>query len=240
MGTIKQGILGGFSGRVGTVVGSTWKSVHYMRALAVSTNDAKTEKQLCQRGKFSTALNFLKSMTPFVRIGYQNYTKDQSAFNAAMSYMLKNAVKGCNVNTTIDYEKALVARGNLTTALDAMVTVTGNKASYVWTDNSETGNAQTTDTAMLLAYNKNKKEAVYNVNSAIRSETKAELTLPTNWNDDALAIYLSFYSTDRKNVANSVCLKNDAFSGKPDDVNPDQGGSDGGSSDGDQGENPLG
>lgn len=34
MGTIKQGILGGFSGKVGTVVGSTWKSVHYMRALA--------------------------------------------------------------------------------------------------------------------------------------------------------------------------------------------------------------
>lgn len=26
MGTIKQGILGGFSGKVGTVVGSTWKS----------------------------------------------------------------------------------------------------------------------------------------------------------------------------------------------------------------------
>lgn len=240
MGTIKQGILGGFSGRVGTVVGSTWKSVHYMRALAVSTNDAKTEKQLCQRGKFSTALNFLKSMTPFVRIGYQNYTKDQSAFNAAMSYMLKNAVKGCSVNTIIDYEKALVARGNLATALDATVTVTDNKASYVWTDNSGTGDAQTTDTAMLLAYNKNKKEAVYNVNSATRSKAKAELALPASWSDDALAVYLSFYSTASKDVANSVCLKNDAFSGDSGDDNPDQGGSGSGGSDGDQGENPLG
>ena len=90
MGTIKQGILGGFSGRVGTVVGSTWKSVHYMRALAVSVNNPNTEKQQSQRNKFSTALNFLKTMTPFVRIGYKNYTKDQSAFNAAMSYILKN------------------------------------------------------------------------------------------------------------------------------------------------------
>lgn len=89
MGTIKQGILGGFSGRVGTVVGSTWKSVHYMRALAVSVNNPNTEKQQSQRNKFSTALNFLKTMTPFVRIGYKNYTKDQSAFNAAMSYILK-------------------------------------------------------------------------------------------------------------------------------------------------------
>ena len=31
MGTIKQGILGGFSGKVGTVVGSSWKGISYMR-----------------------------------------------------------------------------------------------------------------------------------------------------------------------------------------------------------------
>ena len=240
MGTIKQGILGGFSGRVGTVVGSTWKSVHYMRALAVSVNNPNTEKQQSQRNKFSTALNFLKTMTPFVRIGYKNYTKDQSAFNAAMSYILKNATTGDRANTAIDYDKALVARGSLATAENATVTVESGKASYTWTDNSGAGDAQATDSAMLLAYNKNKKEAMYDIGSATRSETKAELELPTNWSDDALAVYLSFYSTDSRNVANSICLKNDAFSGEPDNVNPEQGGSGSGGSDGDQGENPLG
>lgn len=34
MGTIKQGILGGFSGKVGTVVGGTWKGISYMRSIA--------------------------------------------------------------------------------------------------------------------------------------------------------------------------------------------------------------
>ena len=62
MGTIKQGILGGFSGKVGTVVGSTWKSVHYMRALAVSFSDPRTEKQKNQRSKFTAAVNFTKAM----------------------------------------------------------------------------------------------------------------------------------------------------------------------------------
>ena len=81
---------------------------------------------------------------------------------------------------------------------------------------------------------------MYDLGSATRSETKAELELPTNWSDDALAVYLSFYSTDSRNEANSICLKNDAFSGEPDIVNPDQGGSGSGGSDGDQGENPLG
>jgi hypothetical protein len=239
MGSIKQGILGGFSGKVGTVVGSTWKSTHYMRALAVSTNDAKTEKQLCQRHKFSMAVDFLRSITPFVRIGYQSYAKDQSAFNAAMSYLLKNAINGCGANTSIDYNKALVARGNLTTAMDATATVEGNKVSYAWVDNSGTGDAKTTDNAMLLAYNKNKKEAVYTTNSATRSEAKAELALPANWSDDALAIYLSFCSTDSRSVANSICLKNDAFSGGSGEDNPG-GGSGSGGSDGDLDENPMG
>ena len=34
MGTIKQGILGGFSGKVGSVVGASWKGISYMRSQA--------------------------------------------------------------------------------------------------------------------------------------------------------------------------------------------------------------
>ena len=32
MGRIEKGILGGFSGTVGTVVGGTWKGIAYMRS----------------------------------------------------------------------------------------------------------------------------------------------------------------------------------------------------------------
>lgn len=231
MGTIKQGILGGFSGKVGTVVGSTWKSVHYMRALAVSVNNPNTEKQQCQRNKFLVALQFLKTFTPFLRVGYQNYAKGQSAFNAAMSYMLKNATTGCGADVAIDYNKTLVARGSLNTTMNATATIEGNKVSYTWTDNSGTGNARATDTAMLLAYNKHKKEAIYSLDGAARSEAAAELALPTNWSDDALAVYLSFYDEESRTVSNSVCLKNDAFNDDSGEDNPEQGGPD---------DNPLG
>lgn len=121
MGTIKQGILGGFSGKVGTVVGSTWKSVHYMRALAVSFSDPRTEKQKNQRSKFTAAVNFTKAMTPFLRFGYKEFSGQQSAFNAAVSYILKHAMKGSGTNVSIDYHKALVTRGSLVPALDATI-----------------------------------------------------------------------------------------------------------------------
>ena len=34
MGKIKQGILGGFQGKVGTVIGASWNGIAYMRGIA--------------------------------------------------------------------------------------------------------------------------------------------------------------------------------------------------------------
>jgi hypothetical protein len=42
MGTIKQGILGGFSGKVGTVVGASWKGIAYMRSLPQKVKNPRT------------------------------------------------------------------------------------------------------------------------------------------------------------------------------------------------------
>lgn len=215
MGTIKQGILGGFSGKVGTVVGSTWKSVHYMRALAINVKNPRTDKQLCQRGRFSEVINFLKNITPFIRIGYQNYEQGKSAYNAATSYLLKYAVTGCGEEAVLDYEKVRVSRGSLTPALDAAVAVESGKASFTWTDNSDTGDALATDQAMVLVYNKDREQSVYNVAAGTRAGTTAELALPTGWDTEALAVYLGFFSEDGERVANSVCLKNDAASTVP-------------------------
>ncbi len=71
MGNIKQGILGGFSGKVGTVVGSNWKGISYMRAIAPSIRDARTAKQLAQREKFKLVLGFLRSVQSYVRVGFR-------------------------------------------------------------------------------------------------------------------------------------------------------------------------
>ncbi|MCQ2320632.1 MAG: DUF6266 family protein [Bacteroidales bacterium] len=52
MGTIKQGILGGFSGKVGTVIGSSWKGISYMKGRAQSVKNPKTAAQTMQRNYF--------------------------------------------------------------------------------------------------------------------------------------------------------------------------------------------
>jgi hypothetical protein len=62
MGTINQGILGGVSGTVGSVVGSSWKGISYLRGKATSYNDANTEAQKAIRVTFRKLVKLASSL----------------------------------------------------------------------------------------------------------------------------------------------------------------------------------
>lgn len=204
MGIINQGILGGFSGKVGPIVGCHWKSKYYIRAHAAKVSNPRTKKQQEQRGKFATAFSFLKLIKPFIRIGFKEFAEKKSAFNAAMSYMLKRAVVGDGNEITIDFNRVLISTGSLMPVFESKATVSDNKMIFNWKDNSGMGNAEGTDIAMVLVYNKDKEEAVYDTEVGFRRNESSQLALPVNWQDDELVAYLSFRSIDGSNVANSV------------------------------------
>ena len=119
MGTIKQGILGGFSGKVGTVIGSSWKGISYMRGQAQHVKNPRTAGQVNQRLKFNLVLNFLQPNVPYIRIGYKSQAAKQTEFNAAMSYLVKNAVTGTSPDYALDYTKVVVSKGGLTQVTEA-------------------------------------------------------------------------------------------------------------------------
>ncbi len=177
-----------------------------MRGHAQSVRNPRTEGQMEQRSKFSLTLDFLKPITAYVRTGYKTYANKQTAFNAAMSYIVKNAVSGAFPNYALDYSLALVSRGNLTQPLNANATMSAGKTTISWTDNSGQGDAQATDVAMPLAFNTDKGEAVFSTSAATRADQSAELTFPADWAGDTVEIYLGFISADGINVANSFYL----------------------------------
>ena len=63
MGKIKQGILGGFKGKVGTVIGASWNGIAYMRGLAQSVKNPKTAAQLQQRAFFKDLQGLVGQLT---------------------------------------------------------------------------------------------------------------------------------------------------------------------------------
>jgi len=101
MGKIKQGILGGFSGKVGTVVGGVWKGIDYMRSLATSIDNVKSPAQLIVRANFSAIVKMMAKANPILKLSNWRLAKKQSAFNAGVRINYKSAV----IDGAIDMEK---------------------------------------------------------------------------------------------------------------------------------------
>ncbi|HBL73686.1 MAG: hypothetical protein A2W90_13270 [Bacteroidetes bacterium GWF2_42_66] len=197
MGKISQGILGGFSGKVGNVIGGNWKGIDYMRVKPASVANPQTEGQMDQRSKFSAVIGFLQPISEFIKIGFKSYAVKMTAFNSAMSYNVKNALTGDYPDYEVDYANALVSRGSLATALNPTA-VSGNvgEVTFSWNDNSTEGNANATDKAMLVALNPTKKEAVFVTDGVARSVGTQTLTVPASYSGDNVECFISFISLD--------------------------------------------
>ena len=105
MGIINKGILGGFSGNVGPVVGSTWKGITYMKSLPNKKSKTSTVKQIEQQLKFALIMRFTQTMTALLELTYKAYANGMTAFNAAFAYNIQNAVTGNSPDFEVDYQK---------------------------------------------------------------------------------------------------------------------------------------
>lgn len=204
MSTINQGILGGFSGKVGTVIGGSWNGIAYMRGIPTSVSNPRTPAQLNQRARFATVIKFLQPLTPFLRVGFKNQAIKMSAFNAAMSYTVKNAIIGTYPTFEIDYSKALVSRGNLPGALNPEISSTlAGEIEFAWEANSSDTNAMDDDKVMLVVYNPTKQQAVTTVSGNTRISGTQSITLPSSFTGDEVQCYISFQNATQSVVSNS-------------------------------------
>lgn len=86
MGIIKRGILGGFSGKVANIVGSSWKGIAVMKSLPLSVANPRTTAQVEQRTKFSNVVAFSKEiLTTVIKPLWDRFAQQQSGFNAFIS-----------------------------------------------------------------------------------------------------------------------------------------------------------
>jgi hypothetical protein len=204
MGKIEKGILGGFSGKVGTVIGATWKGIAYMRSLSAKRNFVPSLKQLEQQLKFALVMRFLQPMSALLEISFKDYAVKQTGINSAFAYTFENAITGAYPAYTIDYSLVLISRGTLPNVLGpAVVMGAGSILTFSWTDNSGMGGVSPDDQAILVAYCPDMKQAIYTTAGGDRSAATGSLNLVT-FTSTLVETYIGFISADGKTVANSI------------------------------------
>lgn len=205
MAKLVNGILGGFSGKVGTVVGACWKGIDYMRSLATSITNPRTPAQLEQRAKFSLVIAFLRPLTAFLRIGFRGAALKMSAFNAAMAYNVKNGIKGLYPLFQIDYTKVLLSRGPLASALNPVVTSTiAGQVDFAWDDNSGENNAMDDDQVFLVVHDPVLNHSFTLVGGATRLIGTDSITLPDNLSAAEVQCFIGFTNANESEVSDSV------------------------------------
>lgn len=205
MSTINQGILGGFSGKVGTVIGGNWNGINYMRGLPTSYTNPRTEAQLMQRARFAETIKFLRPLTSFLRIGFKNQAYKMSGFNAAMSYTIKNALTGIYPSFSIDYNKVLVSRGPLPGALNpAAISSVACKIDLTWDDNSSETGAAGEDKALVVIYSPLTQKAVTIVDGVSRAVGNLTITLPESFSGQQVHCYIGFQDASQAIISDSA------------------------------------
>ena len=204
MGKISQGILGGFSGTVGTVVGGNWRGIDYMRSRSTKrSSKPRSQKQLDQQAKFGMVSKFAYSISDLLDISFKDYAVKKTGTNSAMSYLLQEAVTGSSPNFSLDYSKVLISRGKLTGALNAAVnTSAAGRLVFTWTNNAGSGTAKANDRAIIVVYCPSLKQSVYTTLGATRSS--GSLTMDVPFSGEQVHTYLGFLSEYGQEVATSV------------------------------------
>jgi len=203
MARLKQGILGPVSGSVGTIVGSSWKDIDYIRSKSSGHKGEPTQSQLDNQLKFLVIINFISTMNELLALTFTKYAVGMSESNAAFSYNFRNAITGISPNYAIDYANTLVSRGDLANATAIAATITNKTIHFTWSDNSGLGMAAGTDKAVLVAYCKNYNLTVYTIGAAVRS-TKAAVLDVSNFTGFAVETWIAFLSEDGINASNSI------------------------------------
>jgi len=172
-GVIQQGILGGFSGKVGPVVGGKWKDIDYMRGYVTPANP-NSEGQQTVRAKFA-ALVFLarKILNTILQPYWDPFYSNMSGFNKwiSLNYVLSD------VDGVID-ETAIMSKGSLHSgAFDSATyaTATGVVLFNYTIENGSNGLA--TDLVVLVCYDAVNKEFFVADGEATREDGMATLTM---------------------------------------------------------------
>jgi hypothetical protein len=201
MATIKQGILGAFSGKVAGVVGSSWKGIPVMKSLPPSVANPKTAKQVEQRSRMKACTAFSQSvLADVIKPLNDRFASRMSGFNAFTSRNIGN-FEGGILSKPEDVK--ISPMGNSAQLIDAIAaeakaTKKNALVTVITTSAAGSGKALATDKPYVVVYNADTKKTFGFALPSTRAATDFQFDLPDDEFEpgDVIHLYLAFLRED--------------------------------------------
>jgi hypothetical protein len=203
MGKYDSGILGGFRGKIGTVVGGKWKGIEYMRFKGPSKRKNNAPGQIEQQAKFALATDMVSNMSDLFKITYKSYEQQMTARNKAVSGIVNDAITGTYPDFRIDFSKVLISKGKLHTQLSPSMAVSAGILTWQWKyDGRQTG-ANGKDRSIVVAFCPFFNHCLYVVYGPERESNTATLDV-VPFMGQTIHTWLSFITEDGGKVSDSI------------------------------------
>ena len=203
MATISKGILGGFSGTVGPVVGATWRGMDVIRSRPKSSRRTPSERQLEQQLKFKLAISFLQPIKNIQSRFFGSGSGVKSRVNMAVSYTISTAIQMVAGLPELIFNKVLITRGELTSFQNAVLTTQpGGVLHLEWEDNSTQGDAAPKDQVSIVCYCAELNNWEIYEGIVMRSDLMADVTLPAYCLGKTMEVY-AFLNNEKQTAAST-------------------------------------
>lgn len=191
MGKISQGILDGFKGKVGTVVGFFWKGKPVMRGYKRYVHDRHSDAQLANRMRFAVVNELSVAFKAAADLGF--HLRAKSHGNTELNNFVQlnwGAVSvGTDAEVVVDYSSLLVAAGSLPGVhFDRASYETPQQVSVAFDGNTAAGGASDADTVLLFAYNPTLNSGILS-SGDLRGSGRATISLPAAWSGETAHLW---------------------------------------------------
>jgi hypothetical protein len=158
MATYSKGANGAFSGKVGSIIGSNWRGVDYLRSLPKKSNKPTSDLQLAQRNKFALAPLYLSPIKDILNIGFKDKLLNKTTgYNAAVKIFLNQAIGGDYPDFVIDFSQIVLSKGSLSVFHALSATLKGTDLLINWKSFPNRYNAFDDDMLVVVLFNDTKK-----------------------------------------------------------------------------------
>lgn len=202
-----NGANGTFSGKVGSVIGSSWRGIHYLRGLGKKSKVPPTEAQIAQRLRFALVAKFLSPLVGIIAVGFRNVRRFTAAqFSMALKHNIDHAVGGTMPDFALDYAAIGLSQGNLFIPFTNAVDVTPGSITLTWNPALNQFSGSSSDVAYIVVYNVERQLFITTDTPAARADGTAVVDVPEPFAGQTGHAWLFFASEDGKKVSNTAYL----------------------------------
>lgn len=181
MGEIKNGILGGVSGKVGTVVGTNWRGKNIIRVLPRKSGKKASKTQLEQRSKFKLVSEFLRPLNPLVSRYFGAIQGAKSRVNLALSYHLQEAVEVQDDGGAIHLEKVILSKGVLPSVIMTNASLENTTLNLTWISYGAMALVNKTDLLTVVVFEKQQNRMLTFERVSTRDAGSYSIELPNGF-----------------------------------------------------------